>query len=122
MALETVKIKNDTYRIHQDFPSYGIDAIGNPMFLGDDYLDPELLSFDKNVSQDDQICYTFEVTEKDFDGFQSCFDITQSEDLFIAFCVLEIEDNKNPTGVIHKNGDKWDNSLDNLAWNYCIGD
>ena len=119
MAIEKVLINSETYFIHQEFPAYGIDEIGNPMFLGEDYLKPELLSIDKSLSKEEQVCYTFEVNDFDPDGFKFCYDVTQSEDYFIAYCSLEIEGTKNPTSLIHKNGDKWDNSPQNLAWDYC---
>ena len=119
MALEKVSIKGQTYSIHQAFPSYGIDEIGNPYHLGEDYIDPELISIDKTLSKDGQPCYSF--TVKHFDeeeGFVFWVDITQAEDEFIASCLIEIEDDKNPTGILHKNGDQWDNCIQNLEWEY----
>ena len=123
MALEKVNIKETEYSIHQAFPSYGIDEIGNPYCLGDDYLDPELISIDKALSKDGKVCYSF--TAKHFDeeeGFIFWIDVTQAEDEFIASCLIEIDDNKIPTGVTHKNGDQWDNCIENLQWKYLPHD
>lgn len=121
--LEKVFIAGQEYSIHQRFPAYGIDEIGNPHFLGDDYLNPELISIDKKPSDDGQPCYSF--TLKHFDreeGFIFWIDVTQAEDEFIASCLIEIDDNKNPTGVTHKNGDQRDNCIDNLEWEYLYQD
>lgn len=123
MALESVVIKGETYQIHQEFPAYGTDLLGNPVYLGEDYHDVELLSYDKAISLNDQICYTFTVNLFDSgDGFSYSMDFTQPEDLFVAYCCLEIEDSKNPTVVSHKNGDQWDNSPENLVWEYTTKD
>lgn len=119
MALEQVIIKGESYSIHQQFPAYGVDNIGNPYFLGDDYLEPELMAIDKALSKDGKVCFSFTVKQFDeSEGFVFFVDVLQVEDEFIASCLVEIDDNKNPTGIRHKNGDEWDNTIENLEWKY----
>ena len=123
MALEKVNIKDTQYSIHQAFPSYGIDEIGNPHYLGEDYLNPELISIDKALSKDGKVCYSYVVKHFDEEeDFIFWIDVTQAEDEFIASCLIEIDDNKKPTGVTHKNGDEWDNCFENLEWEYMPQD
>lgn len=119
MALETVLIDGHQYRIHQVYDQYAIDAIGNPCFIGEDYLKEqiEVLTRDRELTDDGDIKYTFAVREMD-EGFEFILDITQTEDVFIAYCTVELEKDKIPSGVRHINGDKWDNCDDNLEWTY----
>ena len=121
--VEKVIIQGQEYSIHQKYPSFGIDEIGNPHCLGDDYLNPELISIDKALSKDGKVCYSFTVKHFDSEeGFVFWIDVTQAEDEFIASCIIEIDDTKITTGVTHKNGDEWDNCIENLEWKYLHHD
>ncbi len=120
MAIEKLNIDNNEYLIHQVFPAYGIDSLGSPYCLGEDYLDVEILTPDRAVVTDKgEIAYSF--TAKVFDeedGFMYYIDVTQTEAEFIAYCSIELDDTKNPSGVLHKNGDQRDNCIENLEWEY----
>lgn len=105
MALETVTINGEQFRVHQYEPEYGMDAIGNPYWLGDDYLASDLTVLTPRARPDGKIYYE----DRDID----C-----DEDMFVAFCTVPIIDGSIPVGVRHINGDKFDNTPENLTWIY----
>jgi hypothetical protein len=122
--LERVLIGDETYFVHQAFSEYGCDELLNPYFLGQDYLESEIyvLSRDKALSGEGDIQYTFEVILLDDNGSSQVTSITHTEDIFIGYCTVELDDKKKPTGIHHVNGDKWDNCTENLQWIYSTSE
>ena len=105
MSIERVVIGGDTFQIHQQLAEYGIDGIGNPHYLGEDYLADSIEVLRPYVTADGNIYYNHDGT--DF-----------AEDMFIAYCSVEIAEDMTPVSVKHKNGDLLDNSPQNLEFVY----
>ena len=105
MAIETVVIGGEKFFIHQTNPSYGVDEIGNPHYLGLDYLAIDLEILPPHVNKEGNIYYSHNSNN-------------YIEDEFIAFCRIELSEDKSPISVIHKNGDKFDNTPENLDFVY----
>ena len=105
MALETVLIGGELFRIHQTSPQYGIDNIGNPHFLGDDYRDTELEVLRPQFERDGEIYYEHS-------------DLRMPENVFIAYCSVALKKGEKPDGIKHLDGDKFNNDPANLEWIY----
>ena len=134
MALETVLItKRETdlafdcipatqkFHIHQIYSEYGLDEIGNPYYLGDDYdihqIEP--LSYhvwkasDGDRFEHGEIFYSFDVWS---DGKKK--EVKMSEAEFSAYCLVELKRGEEVEGVRYKNGNKCDVTRGNLEWIY----
>ena len=105
MTLETVSIGGDQYFIHQLHNSYAVDTIGNPHYLGEDYLQECVEVIPPRVNGEGNIYYTHN-------------DMDSLEDEFIAYCRVELKTDSLPIAVCHENGDKFDCTPENLRFVY----
>lgn len=105
MAIETVTIDGQQYWIHQLESSYASDCLGNPHYLGFDYLADDIVVLPPRVNEEGNIYYTHEKME-------------YLEDEFIAYCRVELKADGKPVSVAHLNGDKFDSTPENLEFIY----
>lgn len=105
MPLETVKIGEQLYHIHQGDPRYGADEIGNPTYLGEDYFAEDIVVLPPRVDDKGNIYY-------EHNGIQVM------EDMFIALCRVEIDSSKTPVDIQHIDGDDFNNEPSNLLFTY----